>query len=85
MRGGEPLVLRSPVFEAAADTVQQQNRRISGVAVDPDPDATSVHIDEGGPAHALAAPEPTAARAAVLNRSAASSTGPLIRRSRSDL
>lgn len=74
---GEPLVLRIPVLQAAADAVHQQHRRVVRVAFDPYPDPPSVHFDQGGPAHARAAPAVATDRAVLENRSAASSTGPL--------
>ena len=83
--GGEPLVLGIPILQAAAYTVHQQHRRVVRVAVDPDPDASSVHLDEGGTAHARAAPAVAVERATEENRSAASSTGPLRNRARSAL
>ena len=73
----EPLVLRIPVLQTAADTVHQQHRRVVRVAFDPHPDPPSVHLDEGGPAHARAAPAVATERAVLENRRAASSTGPL--------
>ena len=74
---GQPLVLRSPVLQAAADAVDQQHRRVVRVAVDPDPGAPAVDLDEGCPAHALARSDSAATGLAVPNRRAASSTGPL--------
>ena len=80
---GEPLVLRIPVLQAAADAVHQQHRRVVRVTFDPHPDPPAVHLDEGGPAHARAAPAVATERAVLEKRSAASSTGPLRRRAAS--
>ncbi len=74
---GEPGVLKIPVLQAAADPMDQHHRRVVRVTVDPDAHTSALHLDEGGPAHARAAPAVTGVRLAVLNRSAASSTGPL--------
>ena len=83
--GGEPLVLRIPVLKAAADAVYQEHRRVVRVTLDPHPNPSSVHLDEGGTAHARAAPAVAVERATEENRSAASSTGPLRNRARSAL
>ncbi len=83
--GRQRFVLRVPVLQTAADAVQQEHRRVVRITYDADPHPPSVDLEEGGPAHARAAPAVTTERAVLENRSAASSTGPLRNRAASAL